>query len=382
MDTIKINSFQLFVLVFLFEMGSSIVVGIASGLKQDAWIAVLLGMAGGLLLFLVYHRLFSYYPDLPLTGYVQKITGKFIGSILGFLYIVYFLYCASRVMRDIGELLTTTIYTNTPLFILNALMVLTVIYAIHKGLEVLARVGELLFMMVYLMAIVGFLLVLFSGLLHLENLKPILENGIMPVIKKTLGETITFPFGEMIIFTMILPNLNEPKKAKLVCLSGIILSGINIIITTIINIAALGTDLIIRSPFPLLSTISKIDLMNFIERLDVFFMLYLVIGGFFKITLYFYAAVLGATELFKFKNTSKLTFPIGLIVLFASLTIASNYAEHIKEGLKIVPIYLHWPFQIIIPMMLLVIAFFRNRKKKQKTTNDQTTKSEISSTNQ
>ncbi|WML46999.1 GerAB/ArcD/ProY family transporter [Neobacillus sp. PS3-34] len=371
MDIIKIKPFQLFVLVFLYEMGSAIVVGIASGLKQDAWMAVLLGLTGGILLFLVYHRLFSYYPDLPLTGYVQKITGKFIGRILGFLYIVYFIYCATRVTRDIGELLTTTIYTNTPLFIINTLMILTVIYAIHKGLEVLARVGELLFMIVYLMAIAGFLLVVFSGLIHLENLKPILENGIMPVIKKTLGETITFPFGEMIIFTMILPTLNEPNKAKMVCLGGMVLAGINITITTIINITSLGTDLIIRSPFPLLSTIAKIELMNFIERLDVFFMLYLVIGGFFKITLYFYAAVVGATDLFNLKNQSKLSFPIGFIILFSSITIASNYAEHIKEGLNIVPIYLHWPFQIVIPMMLLIIAFFRNRKKKQKASTDQ-----------
>jgi spore germination protein KB len=36
MDTIKISSFQLFVLVFLFEVGSAILVGIGSSAKQDA----------------------------------------------------------------------------------------------------------------------------------------------------------------------------------------------------------------------------------------------------------------------------------------------------------------------------------------------------------
>ncbi|WML44220.1 GerAB/ArcD/ProY family transporter [Neobacillus sp. PS3-40] len=369
MEKAKINGTQLFVLVVLFEMGSALVVGLATSAKQDAWIAVVLGMVGGAVLYLIYHRLFMFYPDIPLTSYVQKITGKYIGRFIAFLYIIYFMYVSARVLRDFGELLTTTIYSSTPLFIINTLMILTIIYAIQKGFEVIARVGELFFILVYILAIGGVLLVAFSGLVHVDNLRPILENGVMPVLKITVGQTLTFPFGEMVVFTMLLPYLNEPKKAKLVCLGGIILSGINITITTLVNIAVLGADLYARSPFPLLNTIGKIQIGNFIERLDVFFMLYLMVGGFFKITIFFYAALAGTADIFKFKSQKKLCFPIGLIILFASMTIASNYAEHAKEGLKVIPIYLHWPFQIIIPAILLIIAYFRNRKKQPQNQN-------------
>jgi spore germination protein KB len=243
-------------------------------------------------------------------------------------------------------------------------MIITIIYGIHKGFEVLARVGELFFGVVYLTAILGMLLIIFSGLIHLGNIKPILENGLKPVIKTFLTQTINFPFGEMVVFTMILPFLNDKKKAKLVCLGGMLLSGINITITVVVNISVLGVGLFHRSTFPLLTTVGRIQIADFIERLDVLFMLYLVIGGFFKIAIYYYAAVVGATDVFKLSNHRKLAFPLGLIVLFASVTMASNYAEHIKEGLVVVPIYLHWPFQIIIPSMLLIVAFFRNRKKK------------------
>lgn len=368
MEKAKINPTQLFVLVVLFEMGSSILVGLGAEAKQDAWITILLGMISGIALFHVIYFLFLYYPDIPPTSYVQKITGKFMGRILAFFYIVYFIYGASRVLRDFGELLTTTIYSNTPLFIVNTLMILAIIYGIHKGFEVLARVGELYFALVYFLAISGILLVAFSGLIHIENLQPMLENGWKPVIKTTVKETITFPFGEMIVFSMVLPFVNERKKVRKVCIGGMLLSGINIMITSMINVAALGVDLFVRSPFPLLSTVSKIQLADFIERLDVLFMLYLVIGGFFKIAIFYYAAVAATADLFHFKNQRKLIFPIGLITLFASMTIASNYAEHIQEGLQIVPIYLHWPFQIIVPMILLVIAYFRNRKKRSQAT--------------
>ncbi|MDQ0199624.1 GerAB/ArcD/ProY family transporter [Neobacillus ginsengisoli] len=362
MEQAKINPSQLFVLVVLFEMGSAILVGLGADAKQDAWIAILLGMSAGLCLFFVYYQLYKYYPDLPLTSYLQKILGKWLGRFTGLLYIVYFMYGATRVLRDFGELLTTTIYSSTPMFVINTLMILTIIYAIHKGIEVIARVAQVYFGIVYFLALLGMLLVIFSGLIHLENILPILENGWKPVMKTFLRDTITFPFGEMIVFTMLLPFINDPKKVKVVCLGGMILSGVNITITAVINITALGVDLFVRSNFPLLTTIGKIQL-GFIERLDVLFMLYLIIGGFFKVAILYYAAVAGAADIFNFKNQRKLGFPIGVIILFASMTIASSYAEHIKEGLKFVTVYLHWPFQIIIPCILLMIAFFRNRKK-------------------
>ncbi|MEW9051462.1 MAG: GerAB/ArcD/ProY family transporter [Neobacillus sp.] len=369
---VKVKASQLFVLVVLFEMGSAILVGLGNSVKQDAWIAILLGMAGGVLLFLVYHRLFQFYPDLPLTSYTQKIMGKWIGRFISYMYIIYFMYGASRVLRDFGELLTTTIYSQTPLFILNTLMIITLIYGIQKGFEVLARTGELFFAVVYMLAIVGILLITFSGLVHPENLLPILENGWMPVLKLTLGQTINFPFGEMIVFTMFLPLLNEPKRAKTICIFGIVLSGINIAITSAINVTTLGGEIFARSPYPLLSTISKIQLADFIERLDIFFMLYLVIGGFFKIALYYYAAVAGIADIFKIEDHRRIGTPVGLLILFASVTIAANYTEHINEGLKVVTVYLHWPFQIIIPCCLLVVAFIRNRKVKTARQKDST----------
>lgn len=182
MEKVRINASQMFVLVVLFEMGSALLFGIGSPAKQDAWIAILLGLGGGLLLFLVYYLLFMYYPDIPFTSYVQEITGKWIGRIIGFLYTVYFLYQATRVLRDFGELLATTIYTSTPLLVIQTLMILTIIYAIHKGFEVIARVSQLFFGIVYFMGILGMLLVVSSGLIHLENLQPILENGWKPIL--------------------------------------------------------------------------------------------------------------------------------------------------------------------------------------------------------
>ena len=363
MEKSKISLYQLFVLILLFELGSAILVPLASDAKQDAWLAILFGLAGGLFLFWVHYRLFLYYPELVPPLYMQKLLGKIAGTIVAFCYIIFFMYTAARVLRDFGEMLLTFAYLETPLFIVNALLMLVIIYAVSKGIEVVARTGELFFVFIYFLAIVGFILILFSGLIDINNLKPVLENGIFPVVRVVFTQTLYFPFGEAIVFTMIFPYIKKRNKVKKVGLFAMMLSGINLAITMAINIGVLGVDLTDRSQFPLLSTIQGIQVAEFLERLDVFFMISTVICIFFKVSIYFYAAVASTAVIFKIKEPSKLTYPMGMVILFMSVTIASSYAEHLKEGLVFITRYIHPLFLILIPILLLGIAFLKNRKK-------------------
>lgn len=364
MEKAKISAYQLFVLMVLFELGSSLVIPHGIGAKQDAWLAILLGMAGGFFLFFIYHRLYQYYPDVLLTEYLQKIVGKVFGLVLAFLYMLYFVYAAARVLRDFGEMLVTFAYPETPLFIVNSLLILVTVYTVRKGIEVLARTGELLLVLMYILAMSGFILIVVSGLIDFNNLKPTLEEGLSPVLKTVFTQTWYVPFGEAIVFTMILPYLNNPKKAKITGLIAMGLSGINLALVMAINISVLGVHLTVRSQFPLLTTIQLIQVAEFLERLDVYFMFALIIGGFFKISVFFYAAITGTASLFHIKEPSRMAYPIGLVILFMSITIASNFPEHIREGGEILAFLVFLPLHVIIPVLLLVIAFFKNRKKR------------------
>ena len=94
-------------------------------------------------------------------------------------------------------------------------------------------------------------------------------------------------------------------------------------------------------------------------------MIALVIVGFVKISVFFSAVIVGLSTLFKVKRPSALTYPVGTVILFFSLTIASNFQEHLKEGLTIMPVLLFIPFHVVIPFTLLCIAFIKHRIKKQ-----------------
>ncbi|RBN36824.1 spore gernimation protein KB, partial [Priestia megaterium] len=139
------------------------------------------------------------------------------------------------------------------------LLMLVIIYTVRKGIEVIARSGELFFIFMYVLAVTGFILIVSSGLIDVTKLQPVLEEGMLPVLKVVFTQTMYFPFAEAIVFTMILPYLNNPEKAKVTMLCATGLSGINLVITMLINISVLGVNLTARSQFPLLSTVQSIQ---------------------------------------------------------------------------------------------------------------------------
>ncbi|WP_066324712.1 GerAB/ArcD/ProY family transporter [Anoxybacteroides amylolyticum] len=361
MERAQLNARQLLVLAILFEHGSAMVIPLGVDARQDGWIAIVCGMVFGWMLFFVYYLIFTYYPLVPLTSYSQQIIGPFFGKGVALTYVLYFLYIAARVLRDFGELLLTFAYPETPLFILNAVMMMTVMYAAYKGIEVLARTGELFFFWLCLTGIVGLVLVIIAGLIDVHRLQPVLEEGWKRVFKVVFTQTLYVPFGEMVVFTMLFPYIHQPEKTKIVGWLAMFLSGINLAAMMATNIAVLGADTVSRSTFPLLNTIREIRVANFLERLDVLFMIALVVGGFFKISLFFYAGVIGTADLFRVKEHQRLVYPLGLSVLLLSIAIASNFSEHIKEGLNIVTLYMHIPLQVGIPLLLLLFAIIRHR---------------------
>ncbi|WP_245947475.1 GerAB/ArcD/ProY family transporter [Bacillus taeanensis] len=51
MEKAKIGAIQLFAMMFIFEMGTAVVISYGSAAKKDAWLAILLAMFGGIIFF-------------------------------------------------------------------------------------------------------------------------------------------------------------------------------------------------------------------------------------------------------------------------------------------------------------------------------------------
>lgn len=366
MEKTKISVFHMFVLIFLFETGSIFLVTVGREARQDAWIAVLLGLFGGLLLFLMFYRLYEYYPDELPTTYVKKIFGKYVGTGIAILYMLYSAYMTAVVMRTFGDYMVTFFYPKTPMFIILLFLLIVMVYAIQRGIEVIGRTGEFLFLITMLIAGLLTILLILSRIVELSNLRPILANGFSPVLKATFNDTLYIPFGEMVIFALLLPYVKKTKKMKLTIFTSLFLSGLAIAISKILNIAVLGTDLAEGSLLPTLDLIQSIDVLDYLQRLDVFFIVLIVIGTFIKCLIFFFVAVHGTADVFNIKKPSKLAVPIGFVILMAALFMTSNTVAQRKLNMEINPLYVHLPFQVIFPFIMLVVAMIKNRGKATK----------------
>lgn len=366
MEKAKISSIQFFVLLFLFEMGTAIVVAQGPEAKKDSWIAILLGLSGGLILFFVYYALFRYYPSLPLTAYARKIFGKYIGWTVGLLYTIFFLYISARNVREFGELLITATMPEIPLLVVIILFVLTICYVLYLGIEVFARTAEILGIFLIFVGIIGNLFVYLTGTVDLNNLKPVLEYGWKPALEAAFYPPLLsiFPFGEVFVFAMLFPYLNRADAVKKVGLASIIVSGLILSYTAALNIAVLGVSEVERSLFPLLSTVGKINFLEFIQRLDALVVITLLITVFFKAGIYLYGSIIGMVDLFGLKNHRQMILPAGIILTFLSMVIAEDFAEHTEEGFTVSILYICTPFLIILPVLMLIIAFVRRRFNK------------------
>lgn len=354
----------LFTWVIIYELGNAILISIGMDAKQDAWIAVLLAMLIGLAAFgWIYGNLYKMFPAEPITSLFRRAVGARLGWILGFGYMTYFAYISSRNLRDFGELLTSSAYDKTPLLPIQALMIMSIVYLISRGVEVYAHTTIIFCAVLLFFLFTSYTFVIISGLLDFERLLPVLGNGIMSVLYTTFPLTYTFPFGEMIAFMMILPFVKTTRKTISTAFYGIALSGILISMTISMNIAMLGVDIVSRATFPTYTTISKVNIAEIFQRMDVVILLSLIISSYFKIGTFFLAAVLAASDLFKIKYNN-LAMSVGLCILFSSLIIANNFSEHLEEGLKIIPPFFHLPFQTFLPLLLLMLLKFKFRRRK------------------
>jgi spore germination protein KB len=256
---------------------------------------------------------------------------------------------------------------QTPNLTVAAMIMITVVYGVIVGIESLCRASEILFPLMLLGLITAIILLFITrGVIKFPNLLPAFENGITyPIVKG--WPLITFPFGELVVFTMIFKTVNEPHKIKKYAIAAVITEGVVLATINMLFITVLGVTFASIATFPLLETLRLIKIGGFLERLDILIIVTMVVAGFMKISYFMYFGILGITQLFKLKERKFLCFTLGILIWISSDLIARNFPQHLKLGLDITVKYIHLPMQIGIPVLALLIAWFKNKSKSPQT---------------
>ena len=357
----KIQNIVFILLVIGLILGSAILFALGSGAKQDAWIVLLLGIIIGLILGHLYLQIYSLYPGETFGIILERVYGKSIGRFLTILYGVYFLYIASRVMRDFTEFIGQTILVETPKWTLSVLLVLLILYALIKGLHIIGYVTLFVKPLVLIMLIFSYVYIYFSQHFHIENLLPVLAEGFLPVLKEVFPGLATFPFGEIIVFLTIFPRVENQNKLRQHYFLGILIGGGVLLMGRIAMLGVLGPGLVEMLQFPLLTLMQFIEIQG-IERWDIIMVLIMFLEGSLKFTLFTYAGIQMLQDALG-KRKGWLIYASCITVGLLSNIIAFGYAEHVKIGLALIPKYVHIPMLMMLPFITYGIGRFQRYKK-------------------
>ncbi|MFM9278920.1 GerAB/ArcD/ProY family transporter [Paenibacillus jiagnxiensis] len=355
---------ELVAVLILYEIGSTTLYLQGATALQDAWAAMMIGACGGFLLLLMYLWIFRLDPRRDLFELCVHYLGKIPGSFIGLLFVGYFAYEASRVTRDLSELTALTLLDRTPLFAI-ALMTMLVSYIVLKnGPKSVFLLTLMLLPIVAAGYIILLLLLLFSGRTQLEYMFPVLENGLMPVLKIAIPNSITFPFGQVVSLLVFFKLLDANRKQlnKTVMLTYGIVALILILVNQL-NIVVLGPKLAAIFTYPLLEVVRLINIVRVFERLDVIFVLILFMGLGIKSVIFYTGAAIGFCRITSLKY--KAAAVLSGIIIFAFSLFPGSFTEYIWIGLNFTVVWI-WPiFQFVLPLLLLLMMLIRKKKRQQ-----------------
>ncbi len=358
----RISLTQMVLIFVTFEIGSSVLIGVAPAAGQDAWLAVLCALAGGFLLVTMYLSLVRYGNGRNLYLLYEEFLTKWGAVPLGVGYIGYFLYMAAVVMRDLIELLDTAVYPASPNEFISFSFILVIAYILYLGVEVFARTTEMIipyFMLFFLLMLV---LLVINRSIHLSYLQPVLADGWGPVLTEAFPKILTFPFGESIALTILMCQTDGQASLRKFVWTGLLISGIVLAFVSVLQVTVLTPERVKRTVFPLLSVNRSIDVGFLFERLDGVVVFLMLLGLFVKVAALFYAGLKGA-EYITGVGYRYFSVPVAVLVALTSLLLASDYMEHIAEGLEVVPYFLHIPFQLVLPGGLFLLTLWKRSRR-------------------
>lgn len=359
MDT-KITSHQLFTFSALSILGGSLLVvssSVTAVAKQDAWISALVAMAAGLLMMCLYCYLGSRYKGVTLIGIPQKIFGKWIGKIVAAGYVLYMFTTAYGVPWWIGNFGTHTMH-ETPVPVIIMPYAIAMVIGVYYGIEAIARASELFYIFVTILFVGSIILVLPNA--TPEYITPILDNGILPILKGSFALAPIIIFVGIVMLMIYTNNTEDIKSGWKAIMKGYLWCSTVVLITILVSVLVLGSAVVAKSSFPTVLLFREINVGTVLTRFEYAISIMWTITEFMVGILFFYTCIKGLSELIGLRDHKKIAAPMGLFILSLSWSVDPSSIEQADwNAFGFNP---HSTlFGFILPVLMLIVYIVKKR---------------------
>lgn len=284
---------------------------------------------------------------------------KIIGHIINTIYTILLLYLAFMLAW------TTLNFTINQLLIRNSYYIIAFIYscilafAVCKGKEIICRTSLVLYFILIFSFIIGFSLLIPE--IDIENILPIISVS----KSKIISIALTIPSYFILPLTAILcikrNDISDKHKLTKSLIIAYITGAIIIFIFYFFIISIYGIDLASIFIYPEYVLFKKINLFNFIQRVENIMSTSFFISSFSGICFIVYFIKTYIKDTLKIKNKNKInitTFILTIAIAFTSIYLFTNY--------KIQILILKFPYIFSLIFPVLIINFILIKIKRDK----------------
>ncbi|WP_371069814.1 GerAB/ArcD/ProY family transporter [Sediminibacillus sp. JSM 1682029] len=264
--TMRIKAFYLFFIMTSIQTGSGIM-GVPRYIymqsKQDAWISVLIA---GVLVHIVLAAMFAilnHYENTDILGVQTDLFGKWIGKLLGTIYIIYFFFVLLSVTMDYIQVVQTFIFSRLSAWVLASVLVLLIVYAVMSGLRVAVGITFIFFFLSLWLLVFLYKSVTYMEITHFQ---PFLSASPLELLQGARHTSYSYLGMEILFF--IYPFISNKEKAKLATHLGLGMTTFLILLVTVISIGYFSPGELPEQIWPVL-VLFKIVEYSVVGRFDV-----------------------------------------------------------------------------------------------------------------
>lgn len=321
---------------------------------RDSWMSVLPGLTVAIPYGLMVISFMEQYPGQNLLQISETLFGKWIGKIIGFLYILITGYFGGLLLGQVGNIYETSIMPRTPLGMFYLGGLLLVFLLAKSGVEVFARYSEVIFPLI----VIALVLNLGLSIPRMEQgeLMPILGEGIKPLF---WGGLKVAPFSmEYVLFLAgILPFLPTGKQEfghlktgiwRVVFLVGFLNTSV-----VLMQILVFGPDETIRVVYGLLVLGKMVEVSRTVAGVESLFLGVWFGALVIKISAFFFTVTWGLETVFKLKG---LIWNLAVGIVFMGIAISFERGPSLIAEIGVVDNYLIFPFASVWVLTLWVVS--------------------------
>lgn len=352
-----ISSTQLMLLIIGLIESEILTSAFISGItKQNTWIVLLIGFVIILALLYVYISLSDKFPKKNLIEINDLVYGRYFGKVISILYVFYFWFIVSTNFRFIADFFSTYLFTEIDIKVFIIAISVLAIYTVKKGLEVIARSGSIITTLAVIINITVTILVIKD--IDLSNLLPIFKINLKQLVQG-VNLMVSIPFGEIIVFLMIFPYVNNRNQIKKSAFSGLIVGSITFLIIVLRNVSVLGNIYTVQV-LPIYQVAKLINIGQIITRMEILIAAIYLFNVFLKICIFLYAAVLSVAQVFNLKSYKPLVIPMVIINIVLSIIMFSSDVDEAYQAINIYSVYAIL-YVIIFPIVSIIIASIKKK---------------------